>query len=457
MVDRLRRAHHRPHGAARVRRRALGGSGIVGLRGWRRTAPAPRSIQALVDAGERGALHLAHRDARSAGSRWMDLRYRGSRGGMGFGLGLAAGAATAVSALAIGARRRRRVGTGPGNGVELPRRRSGPRILILAPAALAEEVIFRGVPHGAAGAGDRAGNGDRAARGRSSRWPTSPTRTSPRSASATSRSPGIFLGLAFYAPGGIWTAWGAHLGWNALLAALDTPVSGVPFPHSVPRLRAGRSGLAHRRSVRAGGRPRLHARAHHRGSRRETLGRKGSRMTRAAVIGAGTMGNGIAHVFAQHGWEVALVDSAPAALDQATATIRAQPRPPGEEGHHPGGRPGADPRPGQDRHRPRRRGRAPTCRRGGEREPRGQVLDLRAARPDRARPRRSSPPTPAPSRSPRSPRRTRRPGAGDRDALHEPGAGDAARRGHPRPRHQRRHDRHRSWIPPERSARRRSR
>jgi 3-hydroxybutyryl-CoA dehydrogenase len=46
-------------------------------------------------------------------------------------------------------------------------------------------------------------------------------------------------------------------------------------------------------------------------------------MTRAAVIGAGTMGNGIAHVFAQHGWEVALVDSAPDALDKATATIRA--------------------------------------------------------------------------------------------------------------------------------------
>jgi 3-hydroxybutyryl-CoA dehydrogenase len=41
------------------------------------------------------------------------------------------------------------------------------------------------------------------------------------------------------------------------------------------------------------------------------------------VVGAGTMGNGIAHVFAQHGWEVALIDSAAAALDQATATIRA--------------------------------------------------------------------------------------------------------------------------------------
>ena len=45
-------------------------------------------------------------------------------------------------------------------------------------------------------------------------------------------------------------------------------------------------------------------------------------MTRAAVIGAGTMGNGIAHVFAQHGWDVALVDSAPTALEKATATIR---------------------------------------------------------------------------------------------------------------------------------------
>jgi 3-hydroxybutyryl-CoA dehydrogenase len=46
-------------------------------------------------------------------------------------------------------------------------------------------------------------------------------------------------------------------------------------------------------------------------------------MKRAAVIGAGTMGNGIAHVLAQHGWEVALVDSAAGALDKAVGTIRA--------------------------------------------------------------------------------------------------------------------------------------
>ncbi len=45
-------------------------------------------------------------------------------------------------------------------------------------------------------------------------------------------------------------------------------------------------------------------------------------MKRAAVVGAGTMGNGIAHVFAQHGWHVALIDSAAPALEKALATIR---------------------------------------------------------------------------------------------------------------------------------------
>lgn len=40
-----------------------------------------------------------------------------------------------------------------------------------------------------------------------------------------------------------------------------------------------------------------------------------------AVIGSGTMGNGIAHVFAQHGHPVALIDVNPAALEQARTTI----------------------------------------------------------------------------------------------------------------------------------------
>jgi 3-hydroxybutyryl-CoA dehydrogenase len=44
---------------------------------------------------------------------------------------------------------------------------------------------------------------------------------------------------------------------------------------------------------------------------------------RVAVVGAGTMGNGIAHVFAQHGAAVTLIDVDGAQLQRAMATIRA--------------------------------------------------------------------------------------------------------------------------------------
>lgn len=40
-----------------------------------------------------------------------------------------------------------------------------------------------------------------------------------------------------------------------------------------------------------------------------------------AVVGAGTMGNGIAHVFAQYGWQVTLIDVQAAQLNKALATI----------------------------------------------------------------------------------------------------------------------------------------
>ena len=42
---------------------------------------------------------------------------------------------------------------------------------------------------------------------------------------------------------------------------------------------------------------------------------------RIGVIGAGTMGNGIAQVFAQSGYEVKLCDTFPGAIDKATSTI----------------------------------------------------------------------------------------------------------------------------------------
>jgi membrane protease YdiL (CAAX protease family) len=44
---------------------------------------------------------------------------------------------------------------------------------------------------------------------------------------------GLLIGVLFFAPGGIWTATGMHLGWNWALAAMDAPVSGlalnIPF------------------------------------------------------------------------------------------------------------------------------------------------------------------------------------------------------------------------------------
>ncbi len=44
-------------------------------------------------------------------------------------------------------------------------------------------------------------------------------------------------------------------------------------------------------------------------------------MQNITVIGAGTMGNGIAHVFAQNGFKVAIADISQAALDKGLATI----------------------------------------------------------------------------------------------------------------------------------------
>ena len=44
-------------------------------------------------------------------------------------------------------------------------------------------------------------------------------------------------------------------------------------------------------------------------------------MKNIAVIGAGTMGNGIAHVFAQCGYQVNLIDVSTSALDKGLATI----------------------------------------------------------------------------------------------------------------------------------------
>ena len=101
-------------------------------------------------------------------------------------------------------------------------------LALLAPAALAEEVMFRGVPLVVLASlmGRPAAlvllsvlfslahldNPDVTAR-----------------AIGNVALAGILLSLAFYSPGGMWTAFGAHLGWNGTLASLGAPVSGLPF------------------------------------------------------------------------------------------------------------------------------------------------------------------------------------------------------------------------------------
>src|ERR687890_1286404 len=92
--------------------------------------------------------------------------------------------------------------------------------------------------------------------------------------------------------------------------------------HSAVRLFRRRAGMAIGRKVRAGGWLDGHPGDYCRPAVDLAVGPQGDAVKHAAVVGAGTMGNGIAHVFAQHGWQVALIDSAPSALDRATATIR---------------------------------------------------------------------------------------------------------------------------------------
>jgi len=168
-----------------------------------------------------------------------DLRYpEAGAGSRGFGLGLLAGALTAGAALLLGVAAGDARWVPDQGGAADYLEQAALTVLVLAPAALSEEVIFRGVPlvllAFAMGRG------------------AAITAVAVPFALAHLLNPnltalgvgnialaGIFLGLAFYAPGGIWTASGAHLGWNGVLACLDTPVSGVPFDIPLLDYRAG--------------------------------------------------------------------------------------------------------------------------------------------------------------------------------------------------------------------------
>jgi hypothetical protein len=145
------------------------------------------------------------------------------------------------------------------------------------------------------------------------------------------------LSLAVLWTGSLWFASAVHLGWNwATAAVLDLPVSGLDSstrpsttaqPVGPAWLTGGEfgpeGGLAGTLAVAPGHRPHLVVRpsrlAGPNRSRKETIM---SKIDRVGVVGGGTMGNGIAHVFAQHGHPVVLVDVDQERLAGAVATIR---------------------------------------------------------------------------------------------------------------------------------------
>lgn len=107
-------------------------------------------------------------------------------------------------------------------------RNLGFTILLLAPAALAEELMFRGFPLVKLEQGIGRGGAIVVLAVLFALLHAWNPDVTPLALGNIALA-GVLLGLAFYCPGGIWTSWGAHLGWNASLAALDAPVSGLPF------------------------------------------------------------------------------------------------------------------------------------------------------------------------------------------------------------------------------------
>jgi len=166
---------------------------------------------------------------RALGRTWEELRWRGAYpAGVGFSRGLALGAAAAGGAMVLGlAVAGADWSTTSGSLLDW-----GRSVFLtggaLALPALSEELMFRGLPlillAGVIG-----------------RWPAvavtavafglshwSNPDITPLGMANISLA-GVLLGTAFFAPGGIWTAWGAHFGWNLSLAALGAPVSGLPL------------------------------------------------------------------------------------------------------------------------------------------------------------------------------------------------------------------------------------
>ncbi len=218
-----------------------------GLEPGLRALRTPGTAQALLDAGARlGGFGLATwmvglRILRltPAELRWTTpgagLRDLGRAGALGAGAALAA----MLVALLVGAAWLSGDRGGVGDYL-IQVIKTG---LVLAPAALSEEIVFRGLPLvllaralGRAPAVLLVG-GVAFALVHASNPGATPL------ALVNIGLAGVLLGTLFFAPGGLWAAFAAHLGWNGALAALDAPVSGLPFAIPLLDYHAGRPAL----------------------------------------------------------------------------------------------------------------------------------------------------------------------------------------------------------------------
>jgi len=154
---------------------------------------------------------------------------RKGTGGRGFGWGLALGAGLAAVAMLVAVPLGHAAWRSDGGTVPQWLATVLVTAVVMLPAALAEELAFRGVPLLALSRSF----------GRIPALVALATLFSYAHADNPSVTTlaliniglaGIFLGLAFFTPGRLWTSTGAHLGWNLAIAALAAPVSGIPLP-----------------------------------------------------------------------------------------------------------------------------------------------------------------------------------------------------------------------------------
>lgn len=161
--------------------------------------------------------------ARDFGLTPVPLGLRGFAGG--FLLGCILAAVAMVAAVAVGKASWRN------DGGTIPQWLGalGGTTLFLLPAALVEELIFRGVPMVAL---SRAFGRGFALIGLALLFGAAHLLNQGVTALAVVNIAlaGVFLGLVFFTPGGLWTSTGAHLGWNLTLAGLAAPVSGLLIP-----------------------------------------------------------------------------------------------------------------------------------------------------------------------------------------------------------------------------------